>query len=383
MAITEARPTCIECFSGAGGLSLGLHRAGFDVRLAFDCDADSVASYNANQDHHPSFAVCRRIEELSPKTLLREAGLEPGQLVLLAGGPPCQGFSVQRIGRDQDSRNNLVLEFLERIIELKPWFFLLENVPGIKGRRGSQFLSGLLAEVREAGYLCHSTVLDASDFGVPQRRRRVFVVGERLPSGASRFSFPALTTSNSQLKMTVRQAIGHLPSPPKDGSEHPLWLNHRRDKLSQKNLERLRALSAGQGRVDLPSHLLADCHRASADAIGHRNVYGRMSWDEVAPTITARFDSFTRGQFGHPQELRSISLREGAILQGFPETFRFVGSKVSVARQIGNAVPPPLAEAIGRSLVGAYAEELEGLPARPIERQSEQLTLFPTSYKPA
>jgi DNA (cytosine-5)-methyltransferase 1 len=110
------------------------------------------------------------------------------------------------------------------------------------------------------------------------------------------------------------------------------------------------AITAGQGRVDLPDHLLAECHRVSANTIGHRNVYGRMAWDEVAPTITARFDSFTRGQFGHPDQVRSISLYEGSLLQTFPVDFKFIGTKVQVASQIGNAVPPALGLALGKSI---------------------------------
>ena len=113
------------------------------------------------------------------------------------------------------------------------------------------------------------------------------------------------------------------------------------------------AIKEGQARDDLPKHLLADCHKLSSDAIGHRNVYGRMAWDKVAPTITARFDSFTRGKFGHPTQLRSISLLEGALLQTFPRNFKFAGTKVEIARQIGNAIPPNFAAAIGRALAKA------------------------------
>ena len=119
-------------------------------------------------------------------------------------------------------------------------------------------------------------------------------------------------------------------------------------------------MKEGQGRDDLPKELLADCHKIDSSVIGYRNVYGRMAWDEVAPTITARFDSFTRGKFGHPSQPRSISLREGALLQTFPSDFSFVGNKVEVARQIGNAVPPLLAEQIGRSIIESYERRNEG-----------------------
>lgn len=129
---------------------------------------------------------------------------------------------------------------------------------------------------------------------------------------------------------------------------------HRRDRLSEINLKRIRALKPGQGREYLPKELLADCHKIDSSVIGYRNVYGRMAWDEVSPTITARFDSFTRGKFGHPEQDRSISLREGAMLQTFPKDFLFTGSKVDMARQIGNAVPPLLAKLIGTSIIDCY-----------------------------
>jgi DNA (cytosine-5)-methyltransferase 1 len=125
------------------------------------------------------------------------------------------------------------------------------------------------------------------------------------------------------------------------------------------NLKRIQALKPGQGREYLPDELLADCHKIDSSVIGYRNVYGRMAWDAVAPTITARFDSFTRGKFGHPEQDRSISLREGALLQTFPMDFRFIGTKVDIARQIGNAVPPVLAEQIGISIIDSYKRREE------------------------
>ena len=155
----------------------------------------------------------------------------------------------------------------------------------------------------------------------------------------------------------MRDAIGSLPAPPEDGSDAAGVSLHRRDKLSALNIKRIQALREGQGRDDLPKELRANCHKIDSAIIGHRNVYGRMAWDEVAPTITARFDSFTRGKFGHPNQDRSISLREGALLQTFPLDFAFTGNKVDMARQIGNAVPPVLAECIGKSIVACYEKK--------------------------
>lgn len=338
---------CIDCFSGAGGLCLGLTQAGFDVVYSFDIDAKAVATMQANSDLFKNHRCeVRDITTIKAKDLLSSLSLEPGELDLLAGGPPCQGFSIQRRGIDQDARNLLVESYFSLVQGVAPKMFLMENVPGIEGRRGHNLLHQLLFRMSEQYYI-HEQILDAQNYDVPQRRRRVVIVGERKDVGIPSFTYPA----PSLRTITVRDAIGHLPEPPLDGSDYSGLPWHRRDRLSRINLERLRHLKEGQGRDYLPDNLLADCHKRSSAVIGHRNVYGRMAWDDVAPTITARFDSFTRGQFGHPEQNRSISLREGALLQTFPKNFIFVGNKVEVARQIGNAVPVNLARAIGEQLI--------------------------------
>lgn len=344
------RFSCVDGFSGAGGLSLGLSRAGFEILLSFDNDKLCIETQQSNPSYFKHQTRCCGIDDMLGGHLLTETGLQPGELDLLAGGPPCQGFSVQRIGADIDDRNDLVLKFVQLVDEVRPKFFLMENVRGLAGKRGREYLARVLKHAEESGYHVHLKVLDAQDYGVPQRRQRVVVVGEHTPEGEKPyFAFPKPTTPKGQ-RVTVRTAIGKLPAPPQNGTDHPDFTHHRRDRLSALNKKRLAALKEGQGREHLPPELLADCHRISPDIIGHRNVYGRMRWDDVAPTITARFDSFTRGLFGHPSQLRSISLREGAELQTFPSDIVFSGNKVDIARQIGNAVPVRLAESIGKSI---------------------------------
>lgn len=344
------RYTCVDAFAGAGGLGLGLARAGFEILVGFDNDPKCVETQLSNPKYLQHPIVHADVDEMLNGVLLERLGIEKGALFLLAGGPPCQGFSVQRIGTDEDIRNELVLKFISLVEELSPRYFLMENVPGIKGKRGRAILEAALETAGTLGYWTHQGTLDAQDYGVPQRRRRVFVVGEKMDSPLAAFSFPPPTTLDGQ-RATVRETIGQLPPPPEDGNDHPDFPHHRRDNLSQINRRRLLALDPGQGRDDLPDELLADCHRVDSSVIGHRSVYGRMEWDEPAPTITARFDSFTRGQFGHPEQIRSISLREGALLQTFPIDFVFAGNKVEIARQIGNAVPPLLAEQLGKQLI--------------------------------
>ena len=346
--------TCIDSFSGAGGLGLGLQKAGFDILLSFDIDQKCVDTINANKKYFNHEAVRADINDMLDGRLLEYCGLKRGELFLLAGGPPCQGFSVQRRGSDIDDRNQLVFRYAQLVNELFPKYFVMENVSGIAGKRGKTILQQLLEELEEIGYTVHIRLLDAQDYGVPQRRKRYIIVGERKDLGKY-YEYPV----SSGVRKTVRETIGFLPEPPQDGSDHPDYPLHRRDKLSDKNLKRINAIKEGQGRDDLPEDLLADCHKVSSDEIGYRNVYGRMAWDEVAPTITARFDSFTRGKFGHPDQPRSVSLREGALLQTFPIDFIFTGNKVDVARQIGNAVPPDLAEAIGNSIIECYKKKGE------------------------
>ena len=341
--------TCIDSFCGAGGLGLGLKQAGYNILLSFDIDQICIDTINANKKYFGHPAESADISDMLNGELLKKCNLERGELFLLAGGPPCQGFSIQRRGSDIDKRNELVLKYGKLIEELYPMYFVMENVTGIAGKRGKTILQQLIEDVEKIGYTVHIKLLDAQDYGVPQRRKRYFIVGERKDLG-EHYEYP----HPLEYRRTVREVIGDLPSPPDDGTDHPDISLHRRDRLSPLNLKRMKSLKEGQGRDDLPMELRADCHKIDSSVIGFRNVYGRMIWDDVAPTITARFDSFTRGQFGHPVQNRSISLREGALLQCFPMDFVFTGNKVDIARQIGNAVPPLLAKQIGKSIIECY-----------------------------
>lgn len=341
--------TCIDSFCGAGGLGLGLKKAGFKILLSFDIEQKCIDTINANKKYFDHTAIRADIADMLNQNLLKKCELKRGELFLLAGGPPCQGFSVQRRGSDSDVRNELVLKYGQMVDELYPCFFVMENVTGLAGKRGKTILEQLLENVESIGYDVSVNLLDAQDYGVPQRRKRYVIVGKRKDINTT--YIPPIPNSK---RITVRDAISFLPEPPLNGKDHPDIPLHRRDKLSELNLRRIQAIKPGQGRDDLPEELRAECHKIDSSVIGYRNVYGRMAWDEVAPTITARFDSFTRGKFGHPDQPRSISLREGAILQTFPMDFMFTGNKVDVARQIGNAVPPVLAECIGKSIIEAY-----------------------------
>lgn len=331
----------IDCFCGAGGLSLGFEKVGFDVVYAFDLDEAAIKTYKHNPQRHHGPAFVRDIYKVNRESIEKDLGHTLGEIDVVIGGPPCQGFSVQRRGDDNDPRNNLVLEYIRMILDIKPRFFVMENVGGLLSPRGRPYLEQLKLRCEEAGYVIKRDKLTASDFGVPQSRKRVFIVGEKIDDGESHFSFPQ---GKGIPQKTVRDAIEDLMY--KDETAIP---NHKADKLSPLNLERIKAIKAGEGRDSLPEHLQLNCQKINTTH-RHLDTYGRMDWDKPSPTITARFDSFSRGRFGHPVLNRTITLREGARLQTFPDDFEFLGNKVEVARQIGNAVPPLLAEQVAEEI---------------------------------
>lgn len=340
-------PLVVDAFCGAGGMSHGLMRSGFQICYAFDNSDCAVTSYAKNVD-----TACRlkNAYAVNLKRELREEKIKPNDVALIAGGPPCQGFSIQRRGSTADPRNDLVRVFFDMAFAIKPPFILMENVLGIKGRRGKSLVQYVQNECKRRGYFFHAVELNAADFGAPQLRKRFFIVAEKIKDGRTNFQFPEPKYRPDTYR-TVRDAIADLPSPPSDGSEHALVPNHRCDVLSPQNKERFMHVPQGGGRNDIPFDIRLKCHRVSTKKAGHRYVYGRLAWEKPSGVITARFDSLTRGRFGHPEENRSLSLREGARLQTFPDSFVFTGNKVEIAKQIGNAVPPVLAEAIGRSIM--------------------------------
>ncbi|MGW3897437.1 DNA cytosine methyltransferase [Micromonospora profundi] len=354
----------VDLFSGAGGMSLGLGDAGFSVLAAFDNWAPAVRSYQANFGH-PIYES--DVSKLTANGLAEMSGVPVGGLDLLAGGPPCQGFSIQRIGVDIDTRNDLVLEFARLVVELQPRMFLMENVPGLLGRRGAYTFSRFGQILAAAGYEWIIHRIDAVDYGVPQSRRRVLAIGWR--EGERPFVLP----KPHAVHVTVGQAFADLPKPAPPGTRNHVDPLHVNSRLSPINAERLKHIPPGGGFMDLPVELRVNCHRNGADAIGHRAVYGRLHPDKPAGVITARFDSFTRGRFAHPTEDRNITLREGARLQSFPDGFVFLGNREEIAAQIGNAVPPAVATSVGTAII----QHLGDPTGQRSAQGSTQLALFP------
>lgn len=330
--------TAVDLFCGCGGLTVGLKKAGFRVAGAVDIDPLSVKTYTAN---HPEVRVLRTdIRELEPSELLEEIGLEVGRLDLLAGCPPCQGFSTIRTMngrvRVKDPRNDLVLEFQRFVEALRPRAVMMENVPGLADDERFELFQ---QKMRRLGYLSWHKILNAADYGVPQRRRRLIYLaglGVEIPFGRK----------SSKIKK-VKDAIGGLPKAGESGDP----VHDMPERRSPKVMELIRRIPKdGGSRTDLPEEFQLDCHKRCN---GFKDVYGRMAWNDVAPTITSGCFNPSKGRFLHPEEDRAITMREAALLQGFPHRYKFptTDNKSAVALMIGNALPPPFIAAHARSIL--------------------------------
>lgn len=347
---------------------MGLHDAGYDLRLAFDNDPASVNTYNHNLEPR---AVLLDASQVSGHELLEFAGLSPGELHLFSGGPPCQGFSKQRRGAValEDPRNRLVVDFVRLVKETATKAFLFENVEIFGQKRGRLIIEEVSEQL--SGYQVYTFFVCSSDFGLAQTRGRFLMIGLQRDLDA-----PAPLLQMGSDRRTVRDVIGDLPPPPDNFSEHPKFANHQKCKITALNELRFSHVPPGGGWQDIPWHLRLPCHqKVDITRGGWPDVYGRLEWDRQCPTITGGFDSFTRGRYGHPEQNRSLTPREAARLQGFPDRFRFLGNRTDVRRMIGNAMPPPLAReaasAVARSL-GAVEPEAS---SRIMETWQETQTL--------
>lgn len=330
----------VDLFCGAGGLTYGLRRAGIDVKAGIDLDPACEFPFEENNKTRFVKADIKNVtgEELS-------VFYSEGAVRLLAGCAPCQPFSTLAHGRDNsgDEKWGLLKEFARLVQELQPELVTMENVPRVTNHAPYR---EFVAALEEAGYHVDAQRLRCADYGIPQERRRFVLIASRIG--------PIKLPPRTGKVETVREAIGHLPqlAAGEIHCDDPL---HRARRLSPKNLTRIRASRPGGTWGDWPEDLRADCHRKTEGA-SFRSVYARMKWDEPSPTITTQCFNFGTGRFGHPEQDRAISLREAAILQSFPDEYRFVpeGKEISfstVGRLIGNAVPPKLGEVVGQAFM--------------------------------
>lgn len=330
-------PTAIDLFSGCGGVTEALKRRHFRVVAAVDQDPLACATYRVN---HPKVNLYEDdIENVSPHRIRRD-DLGSQDLDLLIVCAPCQPFSSQGRRSASDKRIPLIFNAVRFAKVLKPKLVFFENVPGLASLRFKEVLSSLRLELKEIGYeMGDPEMIDAADYGVPQRRRRCILLAKRKSAPPQLLS--PITPDGK--RRTVREAIGTLDRL-QVGQRHPLDPLHFARMHQPIALERISHIPQNGGsRCSLPDHLVLPCHREHS---GHPDVYGRMHWDDVSPTLTTGCTDFTKGRFAHPEDHRSISLREAARLQTFSDDYQFKGNSVQIAAQIGNAVPVKLIEAL-------------------------------------
>ena len=327
MSLNVDRLTAIDLFCGCGGLTYGLKRAGFQVRGAIEIDPVAVATYRRN---HRSVSVqTADIRTLDPTLWMEKLGFVEGQLDLMAGCPPCQGFSILRTRngskRNRDKQNSLVTEMVRFISVFKPKAIMMENVPALKDHR---LFRDLVSKLRKLGYTVRSAVEDVRFFRVPQRRKRLILLAGR--------KMDLEFAPRCQRFVTVRDVIGALPSAGTSGD----ILHDYAECRTPRTLELIKKIPKdGGGRLDLPFSEQLRCHRESD---GYKDIYGRMAWDRVSPTITTGCYNPSKGRFLHPVEDRCITMREAALLQSFPPSFKVADgtTKTQAARMLGNALPP-------------------------------------------
>ena len=347
----------IDLFCGAGGLSCGLQNAGFEVALGIDIDANALASYkNYFQD---TVTITADINDISAPIISSLTDLTPGSNFLLAGCPPCQGFSSLGKRDPHDEKNQLVYQYVRLIQKLKPTFILMENVPGMSKNVGKEIFQKVI-NLLSKNYIVEYDTLNAADFGVPQTRKRLVLHGIRkdvytLLKQELNNAFSLLPeqthcdpkkNTNKQYEnwRTVGETIMELPplvaGEAYNGNDIH---NHVCRNLSQTNIKRLNFAHNNDGsRTSLPEEYRLPCHNGVTT---FSDTYGVMHLDKPAPTLTSGCTTISKGRFGHPTQNRGISLREAAKLQTFPDNFEFIGTLSSISLQIGNAVPPLLAQA--------------------------------------
>lgn len=329
-----------DFFSGCGGTSCGFQKSGMNIKFGLDFDNDASATFARN---FPGALVLNRdIREVRPEDLSEAVGRRQKPL-LFSGCAPCQPFSKQnRQIRKVDSRRSLLAEFSRFVEYWVPEFVFIENVPGMQWfNEKAGPLATFKRKLKSLGYSIEARVVSASSYGVPQTRQRFVLLASRLGGVV----LPSATHGPGAKPLaTVRDWIEGLP-PLAAGESCADDPDHQCARLSTVNLKRIRFTPEGGGRESWPASLWLECHKRHS---GHSDVYGRLAWDKPAAGLTTRCISYSNGRFGHPSQDRALSVREAACLQTFPADFKFCGSLISKAQQVGNAVPPLMAERFGQ-----------------------------------
>lgn len=361
----------IDLFCGAGGLSTGLKKSGFRLCLGVDIDEKALKTYKCNLKR--TKVLKEDIKKVTGEKITELTGINRHDNFLLAGCPPCQGFSSLGKRDANDEKNELVYEYIRIINELEPSFILMENVPGMSTGAGKEIFKNVVKELEENYHVEYAT-LNAADFGVPQIRKRLVLHGIRndvydnlgLDKEKQKI-LPKSTHSKEKKKgyrkwVTVRKAIFDLPILGAGESyDDGIIKNHKARSLSETNIERLQEIRLhGGNREMISEELQLECHKK--ENVSYTDTYGIIDPDKPAPTITSGCTIISKGRYCHPTQNRGLSIREAARLQSFDDKFEFQGNMGEMSLQIGNAVPPKLAQASGKVIInymGLYEDYLE------------------------
>jgi DNA (cytosine-5)-methyltransferase 1 len=349
LKISNKNLRAVDFFCGAGGMSFGLQKAGIEILAGIDNSPDCRETYTSNITD--ARYIKHDITTLSAPELARRIAITRNDPSLVfAGCSPCQFWSKIRTDKTKSEKTaNLLKQFQKFIRYFRPGFVVVENVPGLFTRKEESILPNFLEFLKAEGYVWNDGIINANHYGVPQNRKRYLLIATR---NATAIKLPLAVKSDNVI---VSKFIGVGNGFPKivAGHRDPTDFLHTAAGLSMKNLQRIATTKKSGGSrmswnnnedLQIPAYI-------GRDNI-FKDVYGRMFWEKPAPTITTRFNSFSNGRFGHPDEHRAISIREGATLQTFPKDYLFKGPNISsLARQIGNAVPPELARRIGEHLM--------------------------------
>jgi DNA (cytosine-5)-methyltransferase 1 len=382
--LSKAEIPFVDLFCGAGGLSAGFESAGFKSVFANDNDKYACETYSRN--HKNCNVHLGDVEELSGVDILNRTGLK--KIPLVIGGPNCQGVSLRGLRDPSDPKNKAFYNYVRLVDELSPDWFVMENVPGLMHKHNRELATSIFKEFHSIGYRCGAEVLLAADFGVPQLRYRLFIIGTRTDKN---ICFPEQThfspfLSNEQspeelkskkLWRTVRDAISDL-APIGNGEDAKdskycfsissaykqrvdssylkyvraskrIVQNHACHKTSDNNIDLIKYVPQGGNWKDIPENVRPARFKKVA-LKDHTTTYGRLRWEMPSRTVTTYFNNVSSGAFTHPDLQRGISVREGARLQSFPDAFEFCGTLARQYRQVGNAVPPLLAYHIARPI---------------------------------
>lgn len=334
----------VDLFCGVGGLTHGLIKSGLDVKAGFDIDITCKYAYEHNNKCTFHLANIRDMDGTEIN-----ACYDKNVTKILVGCAPCQPFSQMRFKmgckNKNDEKYNLLLEFGRMIKTVNPSIVSMENVPQIKN---TSIYREFLKLLNQNGYYVSAKIAFCPDYGISQTRRRFVLL-------ASKFGeIDLINPTHMRSEVTIKKFICNLPKI-SAGEVDSTDKLHRSAKLSEKNLKRIQASKPGGSWLDWPENLRCECHKKDSGKT-YSSVYGRLSWNQIGPTITTQFYAYGTGRHGHPEQDRGLSLREGALLQTFPIDYDFIDPNVpfcfkDIARHIGNAVPVRLGEVIGQSII--------------------------------